>query len=130
MSLKIFTPMLKLIWLITMLLISLIEILPFNSDNVPVIVFYSYKLLKVALFVGFGFETPLTFWRFDSIRAGLLISLLSALAIECVQNVSAGHGFNPLELFAKGALIMLGFILAFNPRHDHELSVFGVYIDL
>lgn len=74
MSLKIFAPTLKLIWLITMLLISLIEILPFNSDNVPVIVFYSYKLLKAALFVAFGFETPLTFWRFDSIRAGLLMT--------------------------------------------------------
>ena len=130
MSLKIFTPTLKLIWLITMLLISLIEILPFNSDNVPVIVFYSYKLLKAALFVAFGFETPLTFWRFDSIRAGLLMTLLSTLIIECIQNMSTGHSSSGLELLAKSALIMFGFVLAFNPRHDHELSVFGVHVQL
>ena len=130
MSLKIFTPTLKIVWLITMCLISLIEILPFNSDNVPVVVFYSYKLLKAALFVAFGFETPLTFWRFDSIRAGLLMSLSSTLVIECIQSMSTGHSSSAIELLAKGALIMIGFVLAFNPRYDQELSLFGVHVHL
>jgi hypothetical protein len=130
MSLRIFTPALKIVWFITMLLISLIEIVPFNSDNVSVIVFYSYKLLKAALFVTFGFETPLTFWRFDSIRAGLLMTLASTLVIECIQNMSTGHTSSALELLAKGALIMFGFVLAFNPRYDEELSVFGVHVQL
>jgi hypothetical protein len=130
MSLRIFTPASKIVWLITMLLISLIEIVPFNSDNMPVIVFYSYKFLKAALFVTFGFETPLTFWRFDSIRAGLLMTLASALVIECIQNMSTGHNSSAVELIVKGALIMFGFVLAFNPRYDEELSVFGFHIQL
>jgi hypothetical protein len=113
-----------------MLLLVFIEILPFNSDDVPAVVFYSYKFFKGALFVGFGFETPLTFWRFDSIRAGLLISLTSVFAIECIQNMSPGHTFSAVELLAKGALIMFGFILAFNPRHDHQMCVFGIHVDL
>jgi glycopeptide antibiotics resistance protein len=130
MSLRIFTPALKVVWLTTMLLISLIEVVPFNSDNVPVIVFYSYKFLKAALFVAFGFETPLTFWRFDSIRAGLVMTLASALVIECIQNMSTGHSSSAVELLVKSALIMFGFVLAFNPRYDEELSVFGVHVQL
>ena len=130
MSLRIFTPTSKIVWFLTMLLIGLIEILPFNSDNVPPSLFYSYKFVKAALFVLFGFETPLTFWRFDSVRAGLLMSLISAFVVECVQNMSAGHTFSAVELLAKGTLIMFGFILAFNPRHDHELSLFGIHVDL
>jgi hypothetical protein len=130
MSLKIFTPTLKAVWLIMMVLISSIEILPFNSDNVPVLVFYTYKLLKAALFVAFGFQTPLTFWRFDSIRAGLLMSLCSTLLVECIQNLSTGHSSSALELLAKAALIMFGFVLGFNPRYDRELSLFGVHVQL
>jgi len=113
-----------------MLSLVLMEMLPFNSDNVPPPVFYSYKLIKVALFVVLGFETPLTFWRFDSIRVGILLSLISELTVECLQNMSSGHTFSIVELLAKGALIMVGFILAFNPRHDHELSMLGIHINL
>ena len=130
MSLRIFTPTLKVVWLITMLLVSSIEILPFNSDNVPVMLFYSYKILKAALFVAFGFQTPLTFWRFDSIRAGLLMSLCSTLLIECIQSMSTGHNSSAIELLAKAALIMFGFVLAFNPRYNRELSLFGIHVHL
>ena len=130
MSLRIFTPALKVFWLITVLLIGLVEMFPFDNLHVRPTLFYSYELLKAVVFVGLGFEIPLTFWRFHSLNRGLMISLVSAAVIEGIQLFVMGHRFEIGELLLKGVLIMLGFTLGLMPRHNKQLSLLGFQVRL
>ena len=130
MSLRIFTPALKVFWLITVLLITLAEIFPFDNLHVRPTLFYSYELLKATVFVGLGFEIPLTFWRFNSLNRVLVISLFSAAVIEGIQLFVMGHRFEVTELLLKGVLIMVGFTLGLMPRHNKQLSLLGVQVRL
>jgi hypothetical protein len=117
-------------WLGTALLISLVEIFPFDNLHVRPAFFYSYEFLKAAAFVGLGFEVPLVFWRFNSLNRGLAISLLSAAAIEEIQMFVMGHRLNIFELVLKGILIMVGFTLGLLRRHDEQLSLLGIHVRL
>src|ERR1700722_10670750 len=81
MSLRIFTAAWKVFWLGTALLVSLVDIFPFDILHVRPTLFYSYEFIKAAAFVGLGFEIPLAFWRFNSLNRGLAISLVSAAGI-------------------------------------------------
>jgi glycopeptide antibiotics resistance protein len=129
-SLRIFTPGLKAFWLITVLLIGVAEMFPFDNLHVRPTVFYSYELVKAAVFIGLGFEIPLTFWRFNSLNRGLIISLFSAAVIEGIQLFVRGHRFEIVELLLKGVLIMLGFTLGLMPRHNKQLSLLGLQVRL
>ena len=130
MSLRIFTPALKIFWLATVVLIGLVEIFPFDNLHVRPLFFYSYEFVKAAAFVGLGFVIPLAFWRFNSLNRGLAMSLLSAAAMEAIQLFVMGHRFDVLELLLKGILIMFGFTLGLMPRHDKQLSLLGVQVRL
>ena len=130
MSLRIFTPAFKLFWLATVVLIGLVEIFPFDNLHVRPLLFYSYEFVKAAAFVGLGFEIPLAFWRFNSLNRGLVISLVSAAAMEAIQIFVMGHRFEVSELLLKGVLIMLGFALGLMPRHDRQLSLLGFQVRL
>jgi glycopeptide antibiotics resistance protein len=130
MSLRIFTPAWKVFWLGTALFINLVEIFPFDNLHVRPSFFYSYEFLKAAAFIGLGFEIPLAFWRFNSLNRGLVISLLSAAAIEGIQMFVMGHRLNVFELLLKGILMMFGFTLGLLRRHDERLSLFGFQVRL
>jgi hypothetical protein len=130
MSLRIFTPALKALWLATVVLIGLVEVVPFDNLHVRPLFFYTYEFVKAAAFVGLGFEIPLAFWRFNSLNRGLVISLVSAAAMEGVQLFVMGHRFHVLELLLKGVLIMFGFALGLMPRRDNQLSLLGVHVRL
>lgn len=130
MSLRIFTPACKILWLSTALLISVVEIFPFDNLHVRPAFFYSYEFFKAAAFVGLGFEVPFVFWRFNSLNRGLVISLLSAAAIEVIQMFVMGHRPDIFELILKGILIMFGFTLGLLQRHDQQLSLLGLRVRL
>ena len=130
MSLRIFTAAWKVFWLGTALLVSLVEIFPFDNLHVRPTLFYSYEFIKAAAFVGLGFEIPLAFWRFNSLNRGLAISLVSAAVIEGIQTFVMGHRFELLELLLKGILIMLGFTLGILRRHDEQISLLGIQVRL
>ncbi len=130
MSLRIFSPACKIFWLVTAVLISVIEIFPFDNLHVRPAFFYSYEVLKAAAFVGLGFEVPLVFWRFNSLNRGLVFSLVSAAAIEEIQMFAMGHRPNIFELILKGILILFGFTLGLLQRHDEQLSVLGIRVRL
>lgn len=130
MSLRIFTPGWKIFWLATVLLVNLVEIFPFDNLHVPQTLFYSYEFAKGVAFVGLGFELPLAFWQFNSLNRGLVVSLLSAAAIEGIQMFVMGHRLDLLELLLKGVLIMFGFTLGILRRHDEHLSLLGVQVRL
>ncbi len=130
MSLRIFTLGWKALWLATALLINLVELFPFDNLHVRPTFFYSYELVKAITFVIFGFEIPLSFWRADSLNRGLVLSLLSAAAIEGSQALIMGHRFSILELLLKGILVMSGFVFGILRRHDQQLSLLGLHVRL
>ncbi len=130
MVLRIFTLGWKILWVITTLFITLVEIFPFDNLHVSPVLFYIYEFLKTVGFVLFGFEIPLSFWRFESLNRGLVLSLISAAAIEGTQALVMGHKFSALELLLKGVLIMSGFTFGILRRHEEQLSFFGLHVRL
>lgn len=121
-SLRIFSPTLRLAWATLSVLTILSEIAP-RSPSLPPVAYYSYTACKAALFVLLGFLSPLTFWRFDSLGLGLLLSLLVAGAVEVMQSISIGHRASYVELAAKFALLLVGFAYALTARYDGVLRL-------
>ncbi len=95
MSLTMFSRAFRSAWLATVLLTTIVELTPFHSEGMPRYVFYSWKAFKCLLFLALGWETPLTFWKSNTLTNGLLLGFISAGAIECIQGLVVGHSFSP-----------------------------------
>ena len=130
MSLTMFGRVFRSAWLATVLLTMIVEITPFHSDGMPRYVFYSWKAFKCFLFLALGWETPLTFWKSDTLTNGLLLGFISAGVIECIQGLVVGHSFSVIELLAKMLIIVTGFVLGLIARHDESVGISGLAVHL
>jgi hypothetical protein len=112
---------LQVAWAAIVVATIVFEVVP---AHFPPAVFYSYKLMKCVLFLALGYLTPLTFWRFDSLNFGLLLAGLSAASVELLQGIIGnGHSFSWIELVAKLAIILFGFVLALDARYEREVRL-------
>ncbi len=130
MSLTMFSRAFRSAWLATVLLTTIVELTPFHSEGMPRYVFYSWKAFKCLLFLALGWETPLTFWKSNTLTNGLLLGFISAGAIECIQGLVVGHSFSPVELIAKMLIIVTGFLLGLIARHDESIGLASFSIHL
>ena len=130
MSLTMFSRVFRSVWLATVLLTTIVEITPFHSEGMPRYVFYSWKAFKCLLFLALGWETPLTFWKSNTLTNGLLLGFISAGTIECIQGLVVGHSFSPFELIAKMLIIVTGFLLGLIARHDEIVNFAKLSIHL
>jgi hypothetical protein len=129
--LRVFGTSLRVAWLAVAILTTLSEVIPFPllivtpHVTLSYSLFYGYKTAKVALFLILGYLTPFTFWRFNSLTAGLLFATLSAALVESLQGlgISHGHRFSWLELTVKLCLVLIGFTLALEARYEGSLKL-------
>jgi hypothetical protein len=110
-------------WAATILVTVLSELSP-----VPVvhpILHYSVKAAKVLLFLFAGYLLPLAFWRFHTLKRGVLVAAISAGCVESLQGVIGhGHSFHWYELVVKWALMLFGFGLGLEARYE-GLAILG-----
>jgi hypothetical protein len=129
--LRVFGTSLRVAWLVVAVLTMLSEVIPFPllivtpHATLSYSLFYAYKTAKVVLFLVLGYLTPFTFWRFNSLTAGLLFAALSAALVESLQGLglSHGHRFSWLELAVKLGLVLVGFTLALEARYEGSLKL-------
>jgi len=130
--LKVFTPTLRIAWIliVAITIVSEVVLLPTNPP-LPPIPHYSYKIFKLLLFVSVGYLAPLSFWRFNALNRGIMLSAVSAMGVEGLQGlIGRGHSFHWYEMLLKLGLILLGFALALDARYEHQISVGPVHIRL
>ena len=120
-AVRLFSPALRGSWFAIFVLTVVLEVAPYPL--VPPKIFYSYLALRALLFVSLGFLTPLALWRFDSVGFGLLFSTVAAGAAELLQSLSEGHASSFVEFGAKLILMLIGFTLALNTRHNGMLRL-------
>jgi len=85
---------------------------------------FLYYLIKVICFLLLGFLAPLAFRSLNGIGLGMLLSFLSAFAIETCQDLlHNGHVFHWYELAGKLSLIALGFAFALDSRYERKISI-------
>lgn len=124
MTLRLFTPSLRILWASIMTALVAMEIVPLPSPIVPPIKFYIYCGVKFVLFVSIGYLLPLAFMRFNLLNRGFLIAILSATFVESLQGaIRRGHSFHWYELGLKLVTIMGGFALALEARYDHRIPL-------
>jgi hypothetical protein len=120
-AVRLFSPALRAWWCAIFVLTVVLEVAPYPL--VPPKIFYSYLAFRALLFVSLGFLTPLALWRFDSVGFGLLFSTVAAGAAELLQSLSEGHASSFVEFGAKLILMLIGFTLALNTRHNGMLRL-------
>src|SRR5689334_22974423 len=101
----------KLVWFGLLALTIFLEVEPLPVLIYPPL-FYTYKFVKVLLFLALGYATPIAFWRFNSLGRGVLLAALSACGVEMLQGFSQGHRFSFFELAVKLLVIFVGFAFA------------------
>lgn len=121
-SVRAFSPSLRLAWITIAALTVITELIPF-PPIVPPPLFYSYKTAKVLLFLILGYCAPLTFWRFNSLTLGVIFAAISAAIVEALQGLSHGHRFSWFELIAKLCLIFIGFAFALDARYERAIRL-------
>jgi hypothetical protein len=120
-AIRAFSKGLLVIWMTVAVVTVTLEIIPARFHP---LMFYSYKTIKVLLFLALGYLTPLAFWRFDRLTLGLCFAGASATAIELLQGIIGnGHAFSWMELLAKLALIGFGFVLALDARYERAILI-------
>jgi hypothetical protein len=130
--LKVFTPTLRILWIaaVAITVVSEVVLLPTNPP-LPPIAHYSYKILKLLLFVVVGYLAPLAFWRFNALNRGILLAAVSAMGVEVLQGIiGRGHSFHWYEMLLKLGLILFGFALALDARYDRQISAGPIHISL
>jgi hypothetical protein len=117
-SLRVFGPLVRSIWLVVLTATVLSEVV--SIPPMTHMLFYSYCGTKAILFLAVGYLTPLAFWRFDD--RGFLAAAVSAGFVETLQGaVGHGHSFHWYELGVKLALIFFGFALALEARYERRI---------
>jgi hypothetical protein len=122
----VFSRSLKILLLVVVVVTIASEVVPI--PNLPPAAFYAYKCAKGVLFLLLGSVTPLALWRFDSMNRGLAFAAISATLVEASQIFIPSHRFSVLELLAKLALILIGFLLSMNVLYERKLRIFGLEI--
>jgi hypothetical protein len=131
-AVKVFTPTLRVVWIaiVAVTIVSEVLLLPTNPP-LPPIPHYSYKIFKVLLFIAVGYLAPLAFWRFNALNRGIMLAAASAMGVETLQGlIGRGHSFHWYELLLKLGLILLGFALALDARHERQISAGPFHISL
>jgi hypothetical protein len=120
-GIRAFSTAFQLAWMAAAAVTVTLEVIPAHFSPV---VFYSYKTLKILLFLVVGYLTPLSFWRFDKMSFGFGFAAVSAALIELLQGVIGnGHKFSWIELLGKLALIGFGFIVALDARYERAILI-------
>ena len=130
--LKVFTPALRILWaaIVAVTVVAEVLLLPTDPPLAP-IPHYSYKIFKALLFIAVGYLAPLAFWRFNVLNRGIMLAAVSAMGVETLQGlIGRGHSFHWYEMLLKLGLILFGFALALDARHEHQISIGPIRIRL
>ena len=126
--LQLFGPGLRMTWLLLFCVIATAQIVPLPPlAQLPL---YSYVAAKVIIFLILGFLTPLAFWRFSNLGFGVLFSIGVTVALELAQRFVPGHRTSYLELCGKLILLLLGFAIGIDTRHDRQIKLGPVRLRL
>lgn len=127
-EIRVFTTLLRTLWWVVFAFTVTSEVIP--APAVHPVLFYSFLAFRVLLFLALGFITPVAFWRYNSIGLGLLFSVAGAFGCELLQSVSPGHTASVREFAVKCGLLLAGFVMALVARHDKQIDIGFVKIEL
>ncbi len=118
-TIPMFSVLVRGLWFLLLAGTLVSELVPLSlafEAQFSTLTFHSYEAAKLVAFLLFGFLTPLAWWRYKNLGAGVLFAIVTTAVVELGQAFIPGHRTSAIELGVKLVLLLTGFAAALDIR--------------